>query len=342
MMRRKRRNKYYKNSGNNKGSYLVLALMCLLLLNLGFLGIKFTNIIMDYPAFNIKNFFQEIAIPILKVMEDKDIDIDIEKLEVDEEDENSFKSEDFIITDMQEYENLIIVKDSLGKEATQNIPPPLNIKKIKVDKENPYIMIYHTHATEGYKPFKTDAFHTEDNKMNVTSVGETMTKVLQAKEHNVVDIKTHHDRPSYNKSYSRSSQTIKKALNDNNNLKFFFDIHRDGIDPGASYYERALKRSKVEINGVDVATFSLVLGPDTPNYEEVLAFAKYIKAVSDTLYPGLFKDIIVKPVGKYNLYISEYAALLEIGSNLNTIEEGNESAKLVGEILDLVIKSIIE
>ena len=323
---------------SQKGNYLILALMCLVLLNLGFIGIKFSRTISTYPSFSLKDFLKDISIPIFNMTRDSDI----KQFKIDEEDEYSPKYEDFIITDMEEYENLIIVRDSLGKHSIENIPPPLNIEKIKVDKTKPYIMIYHTHATEGYKPFKTDAFHTEDNNMNVTSVGEIMAKVLENKSHIVEHNKIHHDMPSYNKSYSRSSQTIKKAIENNNNLKFFFDIHRDGILPTASYYEKALAKSKIEVNGVDVATFSLVIGPDTPNYDQVLAFAKYLKVISDTIYPGLFKDIIVKPVGKYNLFISDYAALFEIGSNLNTIEEGNESAKLVGEIIDLAISSIIE
>jgi stage II sporulation protein P len=86
----------------------------------------------------------------------------------------------------------------------------------------------------------------------------------------------------------------------------------------------------------------MVVGPNTPNYDQVLAFAKYIKAVSDTLYPGLCKGIIVKPIGKYNLFISDYASLVEIGSNVNTVDEANECGKLVGEILDIVIRSLEE
>ena len=40
--------------------------------------------------------------------------------------------------------------------------------------------------------------------------------------------------------------------------------------------------------------------------------------------------------------MSDYSALIEIGYNINTIEEANEGAKLVGEILSLAINSIIE
>ena len=151
-----------------------------------------------YPAFSIKGFFNNISLPIFSMGEDSNGD----EFRDDIEDEHSSKYEDFIITDMEEYENLIIVRDSLDKYTIENIPPPLNIKRVKVDEDKPYIMIYHTHATEGYKPFKTDAYHTEDNNMNVTSVGETMTKVLEGRSHSVAHTKVHHDRPSYNKSYS--------------------------------------------------------------------------------------------------------------------------------------------
>ena len=49
-----------------------------------------------------------------------------------------------------------------------------------------------------------------------------------------------------------------------------------------------------------------------------------------------------KPYGKYNLDVSNYSVLLEIGSNLVTQEEATETVKLVGEIMSLVIDSLIE
>ena len=42
------------------------------------------------------------------------------------------------------------------------------------------------------------------------------------------------------------------------------------------------------------------------------------------------------------MYASDYSALVEVGSNVVSQEEANETAKLVGEILSLVINSIIE
>ena len=96
---------------------------------------------------------------------------------------------------------------------------------------------------------------------------------------------------------------------------------------------KLLEKTKTNINGKDVATFCFVVGPDNPNKEAILSFAKYIKAISDILYPELCTGIIIKPVGKYNQYFSDYSALIEVGSNLNTMNEAMETAKLLGEII---------
>ena len=318
---------------SNKGTYLILALICLIILNVGSMTILFARD-MNTPVLKFKGIISEV----FSTSEDDRATLmdqdDLSEQEID-------RAEDFIIIDpLKDYENLIIVKDSKGKAAIENIPQSLNIDKVNIDKTKPYIFIYHTHATEGYIPFDDDTYYSENNEKNVVKIGDTMSKVLEASGHNVNHTKTHHDRPSYNQSYARSLKTIENAKANESNLKFFFDIHRDGIEKSASYYESFKAKSKTKIDGKDVATFSLVIGPDAPNYDKVLDFAKYIKIVADLMYPDLCTGIIVKPYGKFNLYVSDYAALIEIGSNLNTLDEANECAKYVGEILDTVISSI--
>lgn len=328
---------------DNKSTYLILALICLILFNLGSATIQFSrgsSLFQAFPRSSIKDLVLEVFSILSKDSSDSNLSRDEI---IDEEDCDMENTKEFIIIDtIEEYENLIIVKDSKGKGSIENVPPPLNIVKAKFNREKPYIFIYHTHATEGYKPFDDNSYYTTNNSKNVVNVGNTMSKVLEANGHKVRHETMHHDRPSFNQSYSRSLNTLNKVKGEEQNLRFFFDIHRDGIEKDSAYYETFLSKSKVKINGVDVATFSMVVGPNTPNYDQVLAFAKYIKAVSDALYPGLCKGIIVKPIGKYNLFISDYASLVEIGSNVNTVDEANECGKLVGEILDIVIRSLEE
>ena len=38
---------------------------------------------------------------------------------------------------------------------------------------------------------------------------------------------------------------------------------------------------------------------------------------------------MIKPVGKYNQFLSDYSALIEVGSNLNTMEEAKETARII-------------
>lgn len=322
------RKKYYKRNTDNKDSYLIMILACLLVLNLGALVIRYAS---NHPF--VKSVFGVEG------------EVDIVTNEPTIEDENEMESEskeDYIIHRLDEYESLIIIKENTGISSIENIPKPLNINKLSVNKNENYILMYHTHGTESFLVEDPWLYNNQDTSKNIISIGDVMAKVLEANGHNVDHVQTLHDLPSYNQSYTRSSNTVKSRMETNPNLKILLDLHRDGVAYDAKYKERFLKKARIDINGVSTGTFSLVIGPDTPNYDEVLSFAKYIKAVSDTLYPNLCTGIIVKPVGKYNLYFSDYSALLEIGSNLVTREEANETAKLVGEILSLVLDSLIE
>ena len=317
MRRRKRRRK-------RNDSYFIMILSCLLVLNIGFLIYRLVS----------NNF----RLGSISTGLNKDI---AQEKDVDDQGELEYKY-DYIIDRLDEYESLIIIRESNGISSIENIPEPLNIEKVKVDKQKPYILMYHTHATESFLVEDETLYHNQDTSKNMANIGQIMAKVLEAKGHKVDHVKTLHDIPSYSKSYSRSSTTINNKKSENNNLKIFLDLHRDGVDINADYKEKFLKTARIDINGIRTATFSLVVGPDAENYEPVLNFAKYIKAVSDALYPNLCTGIIVKPYGKYNLNVSNFSALIEVGSNLVTQEEASETAKLIGEIMSLVIDSIIE
>lgn len=344
-MRRKRRYKRARRA--NRGSNIIILFLTLLvIINIGLLAISYFR---DKSTANSKeNIFNNI-LAFFNFTGKSDnlafINPNVEDTTPKdnlEEDEFINHEESIIIDKLEEYESLIIIKDSHGISSIENIPAPLNINKVKLDKENPYILMYHTHSTESYLVSDPYVYYNSDPNKNVVSIGRTLTTVLNANGHRVDHVETAHDIPSLTGSYSRSLNTINRKKEENPNLKILLDIHRDGVENDAPYKKRFLEKAKVDINGVSTATFSLVVGPDAQNYEKVLNFAKYIKAVSDTLYPNLCTGIIIKPTGRYNLYTSDYSALLEMGSNLITIEEATECAKLVGEILSLVVDSIIE
>ena len=344
-MRKKRRRIAYKKNH----SYLMTILLCLLVLNIGALTFRLIKSSNSIGKFNVLDKVTSYFDLSSKNVWGFNNDEELARKEFDETDKNSIENQnelmitkDYIIDRLEEYESLIIIKDSSGISSLESVPKPLNIKNIKLDKGKDYILLYHTHATEAFLTDDLSKYHDQDISKSIVSVGDIMSKVLEANGHKVDHVEIQHDLPSYNKSYSRSLNTINNKKQENSNLKIFLDIHRDGIDKNAEYKDRFLETARINVNGISTATFSLVIGPDSPNYDSVLSFAKYIKAVSDTLYPNLCTRIIIKPAGKYNLNVSDYSALIEVGSNLVTLEEAKESAKLIGEILSIAIDNIIE
>lgn len=342
---------------NRKSDYIIMALFCLVVLNLGSLMIGIgsskskslnlgkgsSNIISLSRNYIKKNFsLSEMINQVVgSAFPVKEVSIEDDALLHEQIEDLELKSEkDILIEDLDEYESLIIIKDSTGGNLGHNVPKPININKLEVDEDKPYILIYHTHATESFLPARDNNFHVTDKKYNVLGLGEILTTVLEAAGHKVDHDHTYHDLPSYNKSYSKSLNTINKKMEESSNLKILFDIHRDAVEESSPNIQSLRNKSRTEIDGKDVATFTLVIGPDADNKDHVLNFAKYIKAVSDTMYPGLCKGIIIKPIGKYNQHKSDYSALVELGYNINNIEEATESAKLVGEIFSVVIDNI--
>lgn len=350
-----------KYSGN---AYIIFALICLIAFNTGAILIKTLDYkakpVFHYEEAKVKkklrkdnifvHFFNRTS-SIINLYQVESIKLKKPEVLAEDNEDDMGGDLDFIedveiIDELEEYEGLITIEEGIDNVSGENVPEPLNMKKLEVDKDKPYILLYHTHGSEAYSSLVTSQHHTTDRNYNVTTIGETISKVLEAQGHNVGHITKYHDIPSYNQSYSKSLATATEELEKNNNYKILLDVHRDGHDIENPNIKKnlnnILEKSKVNINGKDVATFFLVIGPESQNKEAVLNFAKYIKAVSDSLYPGLCTGIMVKPVGKYNQFLSDYSALFEVGNNFNTMEEAMETANLLGEILSIVFDKIQE
>ncbi len=205
--------------------------------------------------------------------------------------------------------------------------------------KNPQVLIYHTHATEGYENSDTGIFdttatwRTTDPDKNMIAVGDVLTKVLTENGIGVIHDGTMHDDPSYKGSYSRSAVTISKHLEENPEIVVCLDIHRDAIEPSAS---EIIKPTAV-INGKKAAQIMIISGCDDgtmnmPNYAENLRFASAIANKLEELYPGLSRPILFD-YRKYNMDLSPGLLLIEIGSTGNTLEEAKYSAELLGNAL---------
>lgn len=225
----------------------------------------------------------------------------------------------------------------------------LSVLKTKTDislststEDTPQVLIYHTHATEGYEPTDRGYFDTEgtwrstDLSENMAAVGDAICSVLEEKGIGVIHDVTLHDDPSYNGSYKRSAVTVKQHLEENPTIKICLDIHRDAIEPSAT---EIIKPTAV-INGKKAAQIMIISGCDDgsmnmPDFFENLRFAAALANEMETLYPGLCRPVLFD-YRKYNMDLSTGLLLIEIGATGNTLEE----AKYSGELLANAIASL--
>lgn len=228
--------------------------------------------------------------------------------------------------------NIVDSLNPLDIENLSNLQAP---EPIKLDRDRPSILIYHTHGTESYKPINEGNYHTLKKEYTVIAAADIISKELSKKGYNVIHDSTYHDHPSYNGSYGRSAVTAKSILEDNPSIKVILDIHRDGYDKIDTRADKVklIENSRVKINNEYVARFQFVIGATSPNRKEVEKFAHFTKAVSDSKYPGFSKDVLVKQYGSYNQYLSDYSALIELGSNANTIEEAKKAGYYLADVI---------
>lgn len=236
------------------------------------------------------------------------------------------------------------IVDSLMGNFQLNLAPSEMPEKITFEEDKPQILIYHTHGTESYKPASEGNYHSLRREYSVITIGEIIKKQLEDRGFEVIHDTTYHDYPSYNGSYGRSIATAKEILKEYPSIKVVLDVHRDGYDhiDTNPNRDRLIKNNQILINGETASKFQLVIGSETPNKVEVTKFAQLIKTVSDSIYPELSKPILVKPYGRFNQYLTNHYALLEVGSNANTIEEAKKSAVYLAEVLANTLDNLRE
>lgn len=259
------------------------------------------------------------SLNILEIIKEKDYDTK-ELYETKVYLANNMKEDFFIIDNNM---NEIVSREGSIRDIN------INYEEIN-DKTN--IVIYHTHATESYIPESVNYYHSQNEKYNVLGLGKKLCENLSNFGLNVKHIGAYNDLPTYSQSYLKSCKVVEAEIKDDKK-NILIDVHRDAGDKNTSY-EKFLKGvTKTAINDKTVATFSLVIGGSNENIDKLKEIAKIVKNNSDKLYPGLCRDIIIRPNSYFNQDLSDYSLLIEIGSNYNTIEEAEYTCDLISEIL---------
>ena len=215
-------------------------------------------------------------------------------------------------------------------EERNNLYNP-KLKK-ELNKSKPEVLIYHTHTGEGYLETKN---FTNDPNHNVVGVGNIITKELEKYGISVIHDKTVHDN-SYNDSYNRSRQTVKRYYDKlGDKFKLVIDIHRDGVNR-----KKATQTTKnaftTKINGEDVGKIAYVVSKGSKNYtKSTKKVEDELSKITKSLYPGLSKGTVeyTNGINHFNQDIFNNSILIEVGANINTSKEVMNSAKYIGRII---------
>ncbi len=209
----------------------------------------------------------------------------------------------------------------------------------KISEDEPSILIYHTHSTEGYELLDLGWYakeynsRTKDTSKNMIRVGDELTAVLEEAGYNVIHDRNIYDE-AYDGAYARSRVMVEKYLKEYPSIQITLDVHRDAIhyDDGTKCKPTAL------INGKKAAQVMIITGcegngvTNFPSWKTNLTFATHLQSYAEEQYNGLMRPVFFCN-RKYNMDLTPFSLLLEFGTDANTLEEAVRSAQLIGNSL---------
>ncbi|UKJ83969.1 stage II sporulation protein P (plasmid) [Priestia megaterium] len=197
--------------------------------------------------------------------------------------------------------------------------------------------IYHTHSRESFLPYlkgEDNPDNAHDSKVNIMLVGKKLGEKLEQKgigtEVNTTDVVKELESKGldYRSSYKMTREILQTSTNQNRNLTFFFDLHRDS--------QRRSITTK-EINGKNYARLFFIIGTEYKNYEKNLQFAKGLNTLLEKNYPGISRGIFEKNKtqgnGVYNQDLSTHSIIIEVGGVDNTMEEMYRTTDALAEVI---------
>ncbi len=197
--------------------------------------------------------------------------------------------------------------------------------------EEPQILIYHTHGTEGYSDSRKGV-----EADTVVGMGDILCEELTSRGFSVIHDRTTYDyingKDNRNYAYTTARPQIEALLEEYPSIEVILDIHRDS---GAA--------RKTTINGKDTAQIMLFNGLcrnadgpisylPNPYLDDTLAFSLQLNLLGKERYPGLMYKLYLKNY-RYNMHFTGHCMLVELGTQNNTVEEAQNGVRYLAELL---------
>ncbi len=231
----------------------------------------------------------------------------------------------------------------------------LNIEKVlkeplelSIDKSKPAVLIFHSHTSEGYEMIERDWYaqnytaRSNDENINIVRVGTEIANYLTELGYTVIHDKTIHDK-SYSESYPKSRKTVEKHLKEHPEIQIVLDIHRDSMTQNNGDKIKPINT----IAGKKAAQLMIITGAeegkveDFPDWEYNLRFALQLQKQCETLFPGLMRPLLFSQ-RKYNMDMTRFSLLIEMGSEANTLEEACYSGRMLAASLAALMDEYVK
>lgn len=236
------------------------------------------------------------------------------------------------------YKNVRVKNTTSTK--TLNIEKVLNEPlELSVDKSKPAVLIFHSHTSEGYEMIERSWYaqdyiaRSNNETINIVRVGTEIADYLEKLGYTVIHDKTIHDT-SYSDSYPNSRKTVEKHLKEHPEIQIVLDIHRDAITQSNGEKIKPVNT----IGGKKAAQLMIITGAeegkvkDFPDWEYNLRFALQLQKKCETMFPGLMRPVLFSQ-RKYNMDMTRFSLLIEMGSEANTLEEACYSGRMLAAAL---------
>lgn len=209
--------------------------------------------------------------------------------------------------------------------------------------DEPSVLIIHTHGTEAYTETADTQydehggkFRTKDDRYNLISIGDELTRLLEEGGLNVIHDRTPHDLDDYLDAYDNSRVAAQKYLAQYPSIKLVLDLHRDAAENA----DGSQWATSCTINGQDSAQLMFVVGTNAsglnhPNWETNLSIAAKLNVLMEQISPDVTRPIDLRRQ-RFNHDLAMGAMIVEVGSAGNTHEEAMNAISVLAEaVLEL-------
>ena len=279
------------------------------------------------------------------------VDRDIKKLMKQEQSEKAEKGGD--IQEKTYVNDGVTDKFGLVKMKNTN-KTKVSIEKIlaekpgiSVSKNQPAVLIFHTHTTETYqiaeRPYYAKDFapRSESADVNMIRVGKAVCEQLESKGIGVIHDTSIYDG-TYSGAYGRSRKGAEEYLKKYPSISVVIDLHRDAIQ----LKDGTKIKPVADIKGKKAAQIMIISGcqeqgngiTNLPDWRKNLTFAVHLQNELEKNFPGITRPIFFC-ARSYNMNLSDNSLLIEMGSDANTLDEAVYAGKCLGVALAQLIKN---